>query len=77
MESKSHYKMFKAGKLWMTALVSAAVLGVAGIAHADEQQQSSTTDSTNQESVDQNAGSLTSTNTVSLSSTTTKQDQGQ
>lgn len=76
MESKSHYKMFKAGKLWMTAMVSAVVLGVASVAHADEQQQLSTTDSASQESVDQHAGSLTSTNTVSLSSTA-NQDQGQ
>lgn len=36
MEIKSHYKMFKAGKLWMTALVSVAVLGAAQVAHADQ-----------------------------------------
>ena len=64
MESKSHYKMFKAGKLWMTAMVSAAVLGVASVAHADEQQQPSTTDSASQESVYQKAGWLNINNTL-------------
>lgn len=36
METKSHYKMFKSGKLWMTALVTATVLGATQIAHASD-----------------------------------------
>lgn len=45
MEIKNHYKMFKAGKLWVTALVSVAVLGTAGVAHAAAQQPTVTTGS--------------------------------
>lgn len=35
MDMKSHYKMFKVGKLWITTLISVAVLGIANTAHAD------------------------------------------
>lgn len=38
MDMKSHYKMFKAGKLWRTTLISVAVLGIANTAHADANQ---------------------------------------
>lgn len=34
MKIKSHYKLYKLGKLWMTAMISAAVLRIAGIAEA-------------------------------------------
>ena len=40
MEDKKHYKLYKSGKLWMTAMISAAVLGSAGIAQADATDQS-------------------------------------
>lgn len=43
MEEKKHYKLYKSGKLWMTAMISAAVLGSAGIVHADVTSQSSAT----------------------------------
>ncbi|MCC4344274.1 KxYKxGKxW signal peptide domain-containing protein [Limosilactobacillus reuteri] len=43
MEEKKHYKLYKSGKLWMTAMISAAVLGSAGIVHADITSQSSAT----------------------------------
>ncbi len=43
MEEKKHYKLYKSGKLWMTAMISAAVLGSAGIVHADVASQSSAT----------------------------------
>lgn len=36
MEIKTHCKLFKAGKLWMTALVSVAIFGGAETAHADQ-----------------------------------------
>lgn len=42
MDTKSHYKMFKAGKLWMTTLISVAVLGIANTAHADANQSKNT-----------------------------------
>lgn len=46
MEEKKHYKLYKSGKLWMTAMISAAVLGSAGIVHADVTSQSSATTTT-------------------------------
>lgn len=36
MSVKEHYKLFKSGKLWVTALVSVASLGVATSVHAAE-----------------------------------------
>ena len=42
MDTKSHYKMFKAGKLWITTLISVAVLGIANTAHADANQSKNT-----------------------------------
>ncbi len=36
MERKSHYKLYKSGKLWVTALISTAMLGgLMTVAHAD------------------------------------------
>ena len=35
MDMKSHYKMFKVGILWISTLISVAVLGIANTAHAD------------------------------------------
>lgn len=46
MEEKKHYKLYKSGKLWMTAMISAVVLGSAGIVHADVTSQSSATTTT-------------------------------
>lgn len=43
METKKHYKLYKSGKLWMTAMISVAVLGVASVAHADTTEQASST----------------------------------
>lgn len=67
MEIKSHYKMFKAGKLWMMALVSAAVLGTAGVVHAADQAPATTDDSaTDQATVSSQAGALASASSVKL-----------
>lgn len=41
MDIKSCYKLYKVGKLWVTALISAAVLGIASTAHADTDQSQS------------------------------------
>lgn len=42
MQTKRHYKLYKSGKLWMTAMVSVTVLGVASIAYADTNDVSAT-----------------------------------
>lgn len=57
MDMKSHYKMFKAGKLWMTTLISVAVLGIANTAHADaNQSKNASTDGGSVTDVEVNKG---------------------
>lgn len=57
MDMKSHYKMFKAGKLWMTTLISVAVLGIANTAHADaNQSKNASTDGGSVTDVEANQG---------------------
>lgn len=57
MDTKSHYKMFKAGKLWMTTLISVAVLGIANTAHADaNQSKNASTDGGSVTDVEANQG---------------------
>lgn len=46
METKKHYKLYKSGKLWMTAMISVGVLAVANVAYADTAEQASTPTST-------------------------------
>lgn len=77
MEIKSHYKMFKAGKLWMMALVSAAVLGTAGVVHAADQAPATTDDSgaTDQATVSPQAGALASASSVKLTASPSAQSQ--
>ena len=47
MEIKKHFKLYKSGKQWVTAAVATVAVSTAllygGVAHADQQVQSSTT----------------------------------
>ena len=47
MEIKKHFKLYKSGKQWVTAAVATVAVSTAllygGVAHADQQDQSSTT----------------------------------
>lgn len=57
MDMKSHYKMFKAGKLWITTLISVAVLGIANTAHADANEwKNASTDGGSVTDVEANQG---------------------
>lgn len=69
MEEKKHYKLYKSGKLWMTAMISAAVLGFAGIAHADTTEQNNTTTPVTTSEVTSNA---TNSNTAAVTVPQTK-----
>ncbi len=69
MEQKCHYKLYKSGKLWVTALISTAMLGGLTVtAHADTQEAVKAQPSPNQQaSVTTSASqSLTSAKTVVL-----------
>ncbi|MBU5283388.1 KxYKxGKxW signal peptide domain-containing protein [Limosilactobacillus reuteri] len=81
MEEKKHYKLYKSGKLWMTAMISAAVLGSAGIVHADVASQSSATTPTDTSEVvakttDLGKAALTTSQTAESNVTQNSNKQG-
>lgn len=69
MEQKCHYKLYKSGKLWGTALISTALLGgLATTAHADTQETVKAQPSPNQQATVTTSASqsLTSAKSVVL-----------
>lgn len=70
MEIKKHFKLYKSGKQWVTAAVATVAVSTAllygGVAHADQQVQSSTT---------QDQTSTVNTNTTKTIAADTNADQ--
>ena len=70
MEIKKHFKLYKSGKQWVTAAVATVAVSTAllygGVAHADQQVQSSTT---------QDQTSTVNTNTTKTIAADTNTDQ--
>ncbi|MBD5790735.1 KxYKxGKxW signal peptide domain-containing protein, partial [Ligilactobacillus salivarius] len=59
MEIKKHFKLYKSGKQWVTAAVATVAVSTAllygGVAHADQQDQSSTTQDQSSTTQDQSS----------------------
>ena len=70
MEIKKHFKLYKSGKQWVTAAVATVAVSTAllygGVAHADQQDQSSTTQDQSSTTQDQSSTTQDQTSAVNV-----------